>query len=311
MRSSSTLPLAPGGPSAARRAAGRWHRFLQRLASSVKGFAAEVHFWLAARPHLRGLPAPTEEWLAERLEWTSDMRYESYLQMHAGANAATTGDLNELMEFCVKEHQPLLKKWFSGPDVVYEATEEDDLGEPGPAEPSASARPTTAPPAPSQSPWEHERLAYEEFLAWRAAMREYGRQTAHAWPFRPPRKGKGRGRRQQPEAPPPPQPPVEPRPRLRPTAAARAAAAAEEAAREQPGETECVLITTETAVVGKQRCSCCQAIGRNISGCSCRGGRSHVCQKIPPLPTSAADAEEEARPERRPSRAAHASSSWD
>ena len=29
--------------------------------------------------------------------------------------------------------------------------------------------------------------------------------------------------------------------------------------------------------IGQQRCSCCGAVGRKVSGCSCRGGKSHVC----------------------------------
>ena len=28
------------------------------------------------------------------------------------------------------------------------------------------------------------------------------------------------------------------------------------------------------------KCSCCGAPGRTITGCSCRGGKSHVCQKL-------------------------------
>ncbi len=30
---------------------------------------------------------------------------------------------------------------------------------------------------------------------------------------------------------------------------------------------------------GFQRCSCCHAPRRRVSGCSCRGGKSHQCQK--------------------------------
>ena len=28
------------------------------------------------------------------------------------------------------------------------------------------------------------------------------------------------------------------------------------------------------------KCSCCGALGRTITGCSCRGGHSHVCLKL-------------------------------
>ena len=30
---------------------------------------------------------------------------------------------------------------------------------------------------------------------------------------------------------------------------------------------------------GFQRCSCCQVKARKFSGCSCKGGKSHQCQK--------------------------------
>ena len=30
----------------------------------------------------------------------------------------------------------------------------------------------------------------------------------------------------------------------------------------------------------KGSCRCCRALGRTISGCSCRGGKSHVCRKL-------------------------------
>ncbi len=35
----------------------------------------------------------------------------------------------------------------------------------------------------------------------------------------------------------------------------------------------------EALPVPFQRCQCCRVRGRKVSGCSCRGGKSHQCQK--------------------------------
>ena len=267
---------------------------MARLRQEVHKCVAEMLFWLAARPHLRGLPelpqASTDSPLPER--------YQQYV--------AATGSLldmesyTELETFTALQNQPYLavlqrdlpESFLEEEFTAVESPTVFHIGESDTeAQPAGPSQAPPAPPRPSRGPQAINEDEYREFLAWKAQTQQMGRENAPRWPQCKPRP-KQRGRqsaRVDEDVPPPPRAHSQARPppnRQGPSVAAQAAAAAVEAAagaaEAPPEQTEHVLIETRSAVVGKQKCSCCGTIGRKVSGCSCRGGKSHRCLREHP-----------------------------